>query len=236
MAPTSDWHSSGQWGKDGFCRTIFAPAPFIRKGYGAFEDFCPSNIQTTTTYWGWDVTPSGVGEGTLVMADEIGGVLNLVPAAVDNQGIQMQWDGESILPAANKDIWFEARVRCTTDQTETDWFIGLATTDTSIVATPPNAQIGFWSHDADDNIDFVVADAAQAPVDTGTDMVLNTWINLGFHVTGVTSVTPYINGVGQTPVTANIPAVEMAVSIATLTGEGASNIFAIDWYRILQIR
>jgi len=204
-------------------------------GYGTFEDFTPSILYSTTAYPGYAVTVAT--SGTLVMADAAGGVLQLTPAAAENQGIQMQTDGEIFLPAANKDIWFECRVRGN-DVTEVDWFIGLCETDTNIIQANPTNVIGFWTHDGDANIDFEVSSSVgAAAADTGTDLADNTWIRLGFFVNGITSVTPYINGTAQTAIGAtNIPATELALAFAVLSGEGQANRLDIDWYKIVQRR
>lgn len=203
-------------------------------GYGMFEDFAPSMITSTTTYPGYTVTVAT--GGTLVMADEVGGVLQLTPGGTENYGIQMQSDGEIFLPAANKDIWFECRVKGN-DITQVDWMLGLTTTDTAIIASIPDDLIGFVTHDGDDNVDFQVrAGGTGAAVDTTVDLVATEYMTLGFYINGVTSVTPYINGTAYTAITTNIPATEMALSFACLTGEAAVNTLDIDWYKIVQKR
>jgi len=201
--------------------------------YGHFDDFTPSDLVGTSSLPGY--TATAVGASTLVMADAATGVLQLTSGGTENNGIQIQTDGEIFLPAANKDIWFECRVRGN-DVTEVDWFIGLCTTDTSIIATNPDDAIGFWTHDGDVNIDFEVSTGTGTPTDTGDDLANNTWVQLGFYINGVTSVTPYINGTAETAITADIPAVEMALSFACLTGEGSVNRLDIDWYKIVQLR
>ncbi|HUU90642.1 MAG TPA: hypothetical protein VM238_05460 [Phycisphaerae bacterium] len=235
MSIRSTWQNSSLLGKDGFCRCVYSAATFAPLQYMAFTDFVPAPIKDADEMPGWTVTLSGGGEGSLVMADEAGGILQLTPAAAEDQGIQIQTDGEMFLPAATKDIWFEARIRGN-DVTQVDWFAGLCTTDTSIIASNPDNAIGFWTHDGDANLDFEVADGTGAPVDTTVDLADNTWINVGFLVNGVTSVTPYINGVAYTAVTANIPATELALSFAVLSGEGAANRLDIDWVRCTQLR
>jgi len=207
--------------------------------YGMFEDFAPSKIVSTSSYPGFTVT--AITTGTLVMADRVGGWLQLTPNNSTGHGVQMQSDGEIFLPAADKDIWFECSVRGN-DITKVNWFIGLATTDTDIIGSNPADLIGFHTHDGDANIDFEVSATAGAgsEVDTLSDLSNNTAVRLGFYVNGVTSVTPYIDGTANTTATsttvANIPAVEMALSFACTTGEGQVNTLDIDWYKIVQLR
>ena len=236
----SEWRKTdGLLGYDGFCRSIFAGgAPFAREYFGTSEDFSlGGDIISTTAYAGWTVT--AVGASTLVMGDVLGGQLQLTTSAVEDQGIQMITDGEIFLPAALNDIWFEAQVSGN-DVTEVDWFLGLCTTDTTIIASNPADVIGFWTHDGDANLDFEVSATAGAgaPVDTLTDLANATAIRIGFHVNGLTNVTPHINGVANATATsavvANIPAVEMTLAFAILAGEGVAKNLNLVWFRIVQ--
>ena len=236
----SQWlKTDGLLGYDGFCRGIFAGgAPFAREYFGISEDFSlGGDIVSTTAYAGWTVT--AVGASTLVMGDVLGGQLQLVSSAVEDQGIQMITDGEIFLPAALNDIWFEAQISGN-DVTEVDWFVGLCNTDTTIIASNPADVIGYWTHDGDVNLDFEVSATAGAgaPVDTLIDLADNTTIRVGFHVEGLTKVTPYINNVKNATATSttvvNIPAVEMTLAFANLTGEGVANNLNLDWFRIVQ--
>lgn len=231
---TYDWKNQGLLGKDGWCRTLPGAAAFARRYYGAFDHFAPSRLASTTAYDGFTVT--AITAGTLVMADAVGGWLNLTGGAADGRGIQMQSDGEMFLPAANKDIWFEARIKVA-DADDIDWFLGLASTDTNIFSTDPTELIAFRGDDGDANIDFQVRNGGTgAQADSGTDLSDATARILGFHVIGATSVVPYINGSAQTAVTSNMPTAEMALTFGMLDGATtASNTLGLDWYRIVQL-
>lgn len=235
------WNTDAQVGRDGFCRTLYGEPAFAREYYGDSSDFTGGDdnfIAGGAGYAGWSFT--AVGASVLQKVDAVGGILRFLPNANDNDGLQIQTDGEMFLPSANSDIWFEARIRGS-DVTQVDYFLGLCTTDTTIIATNPADVIGFWKHDADANVDFEVSATlgAGAPVDTTSDMADNTWIRLGFWVQGLTQVVPYINGVANATATsatvANIPAVEMALAFACLTGENVANTLDIDWFRIVQL-
>ncbi len=237
----SEWRKTdGLLGYDGFCRSFFAGgAPFAREYFGKSEDFSlGGDIVSTTAYAGWSTTI--VGASTLVMGDVLGGQLQLTTSGVENEGIQMQTDGEFFLPAALNDIWFEAQVSGNT-VAEVDWFVGICTTDTTIIATNPADVIGFWTHDGDANLDFEVSSTAGAgaPVDTGIDLANATAIRVGFHVEGLTKVTPYINGVrnatAESTTVLNIAALEMAPAFAVLAGEAVAKTLNIDWFRWTQL-
>ena len=233
MGRNAEWMNSALVGRDGFCRTPFAPALFMQDYHGWFDHFVLTTITSTTTMAGFVLT--GITTGTVVAQDMAGGVLGLVGGSADGKGIEIQAAGECFLPAANKDLFLEARVACV-DADDIDWFIGLATTDTSLFASEPDNKIEFSGDDGDANLDFQVrGGGAGDPVDTTYDMANNTWRRVGFHVKGVTSVTPYIDGVAGTAVTANIPAVEMKLSFGMLDGATAApNKLLIDWIRVMQ--
>lgn len=236
MARIIDWRGSAPLGRDDWCRTLPMCAPaFYRKCYGAAEEFNPSGIMSATTYAGWDVDVFFA--GTLVMQDEIGGVLGFVGGAAATNGVQMQMEGEAWLPAAGKDMWFEAKIRCQ-DADDLDWFVGLATTSANVWTAVPNEIIGFRGDDGDLNIDFHVRDGGVgAQADTGSDTADGVFVRVGFFVDGITKVVPYINGTALTAVTANIPTAETTLTIGMRNGATTANqVFSIDWYRAIQLR
>ena len=245
MPERSTWQGGrgGLLGKDRTRLCQFSPPTFARMQFGNFSHFCgPQEYEDTSTLDGW--TSTLVGVSTLNLIDRVGGWLQLLGAGLENDGVNMQQEHESFLPAANRDIHFGCSIEMI-DVTESDFFIGLATTDTTCIATPPNDLVGFWTHDGDANLDFQAqstAGGAIGAVDTGVDLVDNTTIELGFTIHGVTDVHTYINGaadttfeLGATFVAANIPAVEMGLAFAFLSGEGQPNDLKIDWYSIVQM-
>jgi len=241
MPEHSTWSGGrgGLLGKDRTRLCQFSPPTFARMQFGNFSHFCaPEEYEDNNTIDGW--TSTLVGASTLVLLDRVGGWLQLLGAGAENDGVNMQQEHESFLPAADRDIHFGCRIEMV-DVTETDFFIGLATSDTTCIATPPTDLVGFWTHDGDANLDFQVQSTANglvAAVDTGVDLVSGTAIELGFTIHGVTDVHTYVNGVEDTTfavaAAADIPAVEMALTFAMLSGEIAANDLKIDWYSIVQ--
>lgn len=206
--------------------------------YGNFNHFvAPPEYAGAATFDGWTVT--AIGAGTLVLMDRVGGWLQLLCGGLENQGIQMQQLGEAFLPAANRDIHFGCSIR-SNDVTENDIFIGLSTTNATLIAAPAADLIGYWTHDGDANLDFQVQSTANAvaAVDTGVDLADDTAIELGFMVNGLTSVHTYINGAEDTTFAitgaADIPITELRLCFAVLSGEAQPNTLEIDWYSIVQ--
>ena len=230
----SEWKNvNALVGRDGFCRTPFAPAAFLREYYGGFEHFAPGRIISTTAYLGFDVTV--LVAGTLVMEDTVGGWLALTGGAA-TQGIQMQSDGEAYLPTADLDIWCECSLRVE-DADDIDWYFGLINTDVDLWTGEPTEIIAFSGDDGDANLDFQVRDAgAGGAADTGTDMTDGGEIRLGFWVKGTTSVTPYINNVAGTPIATNIPTSLTRLTFGMRNGATTANsTLSLDWYRIVQL-
>ena len=231
------WNSDALLGRDGVIRTTFCPAAFAREYYGNFEHYAPSRLTSTTTYPGWTVTPINIiGEGTLAMADRVEGWLQLVGSAAVGEGIQMQSDGLSFIPAADLDIFFEAEIELL-DADDIEWMVGLAATDADVQTGDPTELIVFRGNDGDLNLDFQVRDGGVgATADTGINVANTTSIRIGFWVQGITSVVPVINGVEQTAVITNIPTSLMSLTFSMLVGATqANNTISINWHRIVQL-
>ena len=190
----------------------------------------------------WTVTE--VGTSLQKLTDERNGVLALTSGASENDGSNLQLggtgDGETVgecfLPAVGKNLWFEIKLK-SDDVTEHDFFVGLAIQDTAICASYPADLIGFRTDDGDALLDFTSAStAAGATSDTGIHTLVNdTYVTLGFKVTGTDKIEYYVNGVkkGQT---SNVPTTEMKLSIAHLTGEANAATLSVDYVVVAQDR
>lgn len=183
--------------------------------------------------------------GTFALGDGAGGVaLADCNSTTATQGINVQLGGttgEFIKPAADKDIWFEARVKAADTATGPEFFLGLAAIDTTIIATSANSSANHigWQSVTDDNVLlFSAENAGTGSTDAATTLVDDTWVRLGFKVNGVSTIDQYIDGVKQseTHVTANIPVTEMTLSLVCQSGGTTDPIVHIDWWRVLQIR
>jgi len=239
-SPRSQWHRNGLYGRDRTAWTLFSPETFARQMFGNFSHFVgPEEYQSTTAMNGFTVTADGA--GTIVLLDRVGGWLQLLAGVVEGQGVNLQQAHETFLPAADRDIHFGCRIELD-DATESQWFAGLAITDTDVdVGTIPADIVGYWSHDGDLNLDFQAQSTASgviAAVDTGQDLADNTAIELGFTIHGITDIHTWINGREDTTAyvntVANIPITEMAMVFSHRTGEGVTNSMKIDWYNIVQ--
>lgn len=202
------------------------PLPHLL-GYSVRDDFFrfSTNEYTLTT------VEAGAGDATEVVSGPAG-LLTLTNDAEDNDSDQIQWIGEPFKLAANKSLWFEARLKVS-DATQSDLICGLCITDTTLIGGMTDG-IYFRKDDGDANIDFVTEkDSTATSTDTGVDLVDDTYIRLGFLVDGTSSATPYINGIAKTAQTTNLPDDEdLTFSLALMNGEAVAKSVTIDYWTV----
>ena len=206
-------------------------------GHVIFEDFNSVDAATLAGY-----TATQASAGTFEIADGVGGVaLADSGSTTVTQGINVQKIGECITPVADKDIWYETRVKVVDTYDKAELFIGLSETDTAIIDTSSNASenhIG-WQCVTDDGVLLFSSEKATAGATKSSNTIAeDTWVTLGFHVHGVTSVDHYVNGVKQSTshVTANVPIVDMTPTFVCQSGGTNDPILHIDYYMVVQIR
>ena len=88
-----------------------------RNWFHVYEDF------QSFTAGDWSITKNGTGGGTVSLVDLVDGVLALVVDAADDDDINMQYPNETLLCAADKPMWFEARIKVD-DATLSAIFVG----------------------------------------------------------------------------------------------------------------
>jgi hypothetical protein len=185
----------------------------------------------------WTVTlvEAGVGETTVTPGDSGNGVLLITTDAADNDGANLQLNGESFKLEANKPLYFGARIQAISDATQSDLFVGLAITDTDILGGVTD-RIGFESLDGATALDFVVEkDSAETKVAGVATLADATAITLEFYWDGA-ALEAFVNGVSvATPALANLPNdEELRVSLQFLTGAAAAKTCGVDWIRVFK--
>lgn len=213
-------------------------------GFGEVNHFTDLPIDDTTglpTGWTATVVDVGAGATTIALASKIGGWLRIEAAGNEDDGAQIQKHGLMYQPTATNKLWFGARVLLD-EATQSDGFIGLAATDTTVLASDAAVYIGFAKNDGDANWDFVSNDTAETEVAAVATAVAATAVNLDFAWDGPAgTITPYINGVAGTAIStaADVPvgaADYMRLSFAYLNGAAQSaKGLEVDYYRIVQL-
>ncbi len=192
-----------------------------------------------------DYTLTQATQGTMSLsAGADNGVLLLdCNSATTTQGAQMQRVAASFTPKAGRMIWFEARIKVADTgslATAGEIFAGLAEIDTSIIdtsAVSTSNHIGFSSV-TDNGILLSNSEKAGAgTTSTGTTIAEDTWVVLGFKVTGLDTIDFYVNGVWVAQhTTDNIPIVAMAPSFVMQSSGTTDPIMHIDYWECMQTR
>jgi hypothetical protein len=200
------------------------------------EDFVATPFASTDTPAGWTVTlvESGAGESTVALTDGAGGLLLITTDAAENDGVNMQVTKEAFKLASGKPCYFGIRFKIS-ESTESDFFVGLAITDTDILGAVTDS-IGFKKVDGATTIQFELNKDSTATAGNVGTAVADTYVTLEFYFDG-TNVDAFVDGVLQTRLAqTNLPNdEELTPSIQFLTGSANARTMTIDWIRCIQI-
>lgn len=191
----------------------------------------------------WTLTQSGAGTAAISIAAP--GVLEIDAASsTADQGVNLQHTGGgTFIPAANTEIWFEARFKIVDTYDKVELFVGLSEVDTAIIdGTPSMAStniLAFYCVTGDGVLLFAGEKAGTASdLITTATIAEATYINVGFHVKGVTSAQAYINGTryGDPIATAGIPIVKLVPSFVCQSFGTNDPIMHLAGFRCFQTR
>ena len=223
--------SPGLWAKQ--------PRDFqdLNVGFGITDDFLTFDDENK-----WVLTQATAGTVALDVAAK-GGVLLLDSnSTTNNQGVQIQLGGaagaSSFIPSATSKIYYEARIKAADiGSTTCQVFAGLAIVDTSVFASAANSTANHIGYEAI-NSTAVGIHSEKAGTRSSTasahTLVDDTYVKLGFVVDGLTSVTPFVNGVAKTAITTNIPIVALTPSFVCHSRGTTDPILHVDWVSVYQ--
>jgi len=205
-----------------------------------FDDF--TKLDLTATVGGWAAFV--VGTGTTALANTVAGgqLVMTCQATTDDAAEQIIGVSAPFMLAAGKTIWYETRVKQTGDvQSEVSFGLASLGEDLTAVADVyPEDGISFAHQDASMALALTVS---KGGVNTGAvagvhTMVTATWATYGLLIDGVTSVTPYINGVAGTAATATIPDdTSLAPYFLVRNGDATTaQILTVDYVKACQLR
>ena len=215
-------------------------------GFVFFEDFAgpmQGDATATTNLDGWVVTQATAGAVDLSITAP-GGVLEIDSASTTaTQGINLQAiETTSFIPAADKDIWFEARWKIVDTYNKCELFVGLSAADTTIIAGSDMTaadHVGFECH-TDDGVVLFGAEKAgtEATPLTSNTIAEDTYVRTGFKINGVTDIEHWVDGTkaSTTHLTANIPIVAMCASFVCQSGGTNDPIMHLDYVKCVQLR
>lgn len=186
-----------------------------------FDDF------HTFTAADWTVTNAGGSTQALATAAPcVGGVLLTTLGNADNTNVSMQKLGHSFVPTEGTKIYFEARLQ-TSEATQMDWLVGLVITDTDPM-TSYTEGISFRKDDGDTSIDFntTIGSASSEETAIGT-FAANTYVKVGFLITGTSQVDYWVNDVLQGTKTTHLPTAPLRVTAHFQDGDTGAALGAL---------
>jgi len=233
----------------GLSPTLWNQAPLAQisvggldQGFGFIDDFFAFDDAS----YRWVLTQDSAGTVAMDAAAKGGVVLLDSNSTTNNQGIQIQMGGAagaaSFIPNANANIYFEARVKIadigTSGSATGNLVVGLAAVDTTVLASGANStanHICFEHLDDDSEVDFHSEKAGSRDSSTGLHtLVDDDYVKLGFLVKGLTSITPFVNGVAKTAHTTQIPIVAMTPTFVCHSAGTTDPILHVDWVACYQ--
>jgi hypothetical protein len=168
----------------------------------------------------------------------VGGLLRITSDAADNDGVNMQLAGEAFRLTTARQLYFGAFGVTLSEATQSDFFLGLAITDTDILGGVTD-RIGFQKLDAATDVKMMCeknsTETLSASIHTAVDA---TSFDLEFFYDGATSeLFAFVNGAAVTaPALTNLPDdEELSLSLQFLAGSVNAKTFDVDLIRVIQI-
>jgi len=204
-----------------------------------FEDFNNYHAATLAGYTATQAT-----SGTFTLGDEEYGtaVLN-AGASTQHKGINVQKNGLMVKPAAGKTIWFECRFKAT-NPTKLQGFIGLASTDTTLmpsgVMDSSNSEyIGAGSPTTAAGVAKLYGCKATTEGTVNSIFTFGTsYITFAMKIDGISNVYYSVDNVvgSNTLGTSYIPTNALTPSFICQSDGVSQPTLTIDYYRVFQLR
>lgn len=184
-------------------------------------------------------TATATGSATFALGDVDGGVaLADAVSTTQGQGINVQLNstvGASFFTQASGKLWFEARVKVADIATGPEFFLGLSSIDTTVLASQLNStanHIGFESVTNDGVLLFHAEVAGSRTSSTAAihTLVDDTYVRLGFKVIDRARIEVYVDGLKVDTLTAGFPLVGMVPTLVNQTGGTTDPIAYLDWW------
>ena len=195
-----------------------------------FNDF------TGYTAGDWTITRVGVTPTEALSTTEENGVLTLTMAASDNSSDELQLV-TSFTPSAAKKIWFKTRFKIS-DATESDFLIGLASVDTTLLGATAGDGVTDGIFFAKDDGATGIYVSVQKDTTTGQNQATSiatattSYVTLGFEYDGKGYLKYFVDDVHKGTLDASstyFPNTALRPSIAMMNGEAVSKIMNVDY-------
>jgi hypothetical protein len=185
---------------------------------------------------GWTTTlvEAGGGESTVTAGTAVnGGALVLLTDAFENDGINLQMQGEAFQPAASTLIYFGCKLRIS-EATQSDLLVGLCITDTDLLGGMTDG-IYFRKADGSTTMSAVLEQDSSETTGTALTVAADTDYYLEFVANGVT-VDFWVDGVQLTTLAqTNVPDDELLTpSIHVLAGTTSAVTLTVKDLRVFR--
>lgn len=187
----------------------------------------------------WTVTTvDGGTDGAEVIGsgDVAGGALLITTNDAENDGSNIQLNGEAFSLAAGNVLYYGTKFKIN-DVTQSDFFAGLAVTDTDILGGVTD-RIGFQTLDGSTDLTFMLEkDSTETLSSAIHTLVDDTEVFAEFYLDAAGNVEVFIDGVSVlSPAVTNLPNdEELRASYHLLTGEAAAQTATITKLNVVQI-
>lgn len=181
----------------------------------------------------WTVTrvEAGAAESTFAIIDGVGGIARITTDAAENDGINAQLIGEAFELTADQILSLYFYGCKLSDATQSDFFLGLAITDTDILGGVTD-RIGFEKLDGAVDLKYMLEkDSTETSADSAIDVADATPFDCGFYWDGPAgTVEFFVNGASVgSPAVTNLPNDEaLRISWQFLAGAAAAKTMDID--------
>lgn len=176
-----------------------------------------------------DWTNTHTGSITNAVVAGNGGILSIGNSAANNDLDSLQLNAASFAIVAGSRSWFKCRFNIS-NATNAALTIGLIQTTT----TPLTVTDGMWFSKAAAStaLNFnIAASSAVTTLPAVATLANTTYLNVGWHYDGLSSVTVYVNNVrvAGTTVLTNLPTVNLNLTMAVANGTAAANTLLVDY-------
>ena len=221
--------------------------------YVYFEDFLDFEAiadadPNTSASWTW--TQGGNTQGDAAIIAGAGGILELdCDSTTQHEGMHGQLAVAPFKLAADKDLWYECRVRVTDTFDKIEFFAGISTLDGTLMKNDGDLDtgsdyVGFGVETTLAGVTsfYICKDTAELKDSMGATGTLPEadWMRFGFHVDGTTGIHAFIDGDEQTltnVVYTGIPTTDALSPIFVCQTDATNDpLLAIDWIRCVQLR
>lgn len=227
-------HITGLWRSCPLLEYMFDPSigTLLNENFQSYD--------TTATTGDYLLTQATAGSAAI--STTVPGTLSINSGSTTStHGANVQRIKSQFIPAAGKDIWAEFNVSFTgVGNLNVETAIGLFELDTTVIASSAVSTsngIGWTSVTDDGVLLFDTEKATASATRAATTIVSGTRVRLGFYVSGVTSITQYIDGVatGTDTATANIPIVALYPTFVCQSAGTDQPVLHVHGYRIFQL-